>query len=131
MEEYISEAEALSDIYDDSNVYSIHGRDNTYTRIERREYCNAKSNAFRATDEGKFVLVKKAERNRDVVPTLYLVDRDITKRFWWSPSSFHAMIFEKKSAAEIQAKKYRYGNVKVKQITKDMCHRDWFEEDYE
>lgn len=41
---------------------------------------------------------------------MYLVNRNITKRMWWSPSAFLAMVFESKSAAENQARKYKYNN---------------------
>lgn len=60
------------------------------------------------------------------MPRMFLVDRRITKRFWWSPDSYYAMIFKKKEAAELQAKKYKYNNVRVKQITENMADAEWF-----
>ena len=45
---------------------------------------------------------------------------------WWSPASIYAMIFEKKSAAEYQAKKYKYNKVRIKQITQEMADVEHF-----
>lgn len=117
---YISEAEALSEIYDDNvSVFEPH------TKSERRAYVDAKSRAFKKCDIGKFVVVQKP-RYRGVVTNLYLVDRNITKRFWWSPSAYYAMVFDKESAAKIQATKYRHNNVRVKKITPNMARRNFF-----
>lgn len=42
------------------------------------------------------------------------------KDFWWSPNTTFTMKFIKKSCAEFQAKKYKYNNVKVIEITKEI-----------
>ncbi len=44
---------------------------------------------------------------------LFLVDRRRTKSMWWATDIASAMIFEKESAAEIQARKLRYKNPEV------------------
>nr|DAH50656.1 MAG TPA: hypothetical protein [Caudoviricetes sp.] len=46
------------------------------------------------------------------------MDRNKTKDFWWSPNAIFAMKFIKKYSAEFQAKRYRYNNVKIIEITK-------------
>jgi len=45
--------------------------------------------------------------------TFFLVDRQKTKEFWWSPSLKLAMKFYKKSAAEYSIKKLRYNNPRI------------------
>ena len=40
------------------------------------------------------------------------------------------MIFEKKSAAEYQAKKYKYNKVRIKQITQEMADIEYFINNY-
>ena len=120
--DYISEAEALSEIYDGIEPHS---------RSDRRDYVDAKSRTFRKADVDKWVVVQKPRRKRGVVSILYLVDRKKTKRFWWSPDSSYAMVFEKESAARIQAAKYRFNKASVKQITPDMADKEWFSLCYE
>jgi hypothetical protein len=112
MIDYISEAEALSEIYDGFEPYS---------RSDRRDYVDAKSRTFKKSDVGKFVVIQKPRRKKGVVSVLYLVDRSLTKRFWWSPDSFYAMVFDKESAARIQAAKYRFNKASVRQITSSMA----------
>lgn len=126
MEDYISEAEALSEIYDDFG-----GVFEPYSKRDRRDYVDAKSRTFKKSDIGKWVVVQKPRRNKGVVGTLYLVDRNLTKRFWWSPDSFYAMVFEKESAARIQAAKYRFNKANVRQITSSMADKEWFSRCYE
>lgn len=115
------EGEALSEIYDgfESNF-------EPYTRSDRREYIDAKSRAFKKSDIGKWVVTQKPNRKKGVVNVLYLVDRNLTKRFWWSPDSSYAIVFEKESAARIQAAKYRFNNASVRQITSSMADQKWF-----
>lgn len=123
---YVSEAEALSDIYDGYEIYS-----EPYTKEYKADYVHAKGHCFSKSEIGKYVVVQNSRRNKEVMPTMYLVNRNITKRMWWSPSAFLAMVFENKSAAEIQAKKYKYNNVRVKQITSAMADREYFEQTYD
>lgn len=120
-----TEAAHLSEIYDDCEICS-----EPYSASERRDYVDAKGRCFKDKDIGKYVIVQDSRRNKNVMPKMFLVDRKITKRFWWSPDSYYAMIFEKKEAAELQAKKYKYNNVRVKQITKDMADIEWFNKVY-
>ena len=123
--DYISEAEALSEIYDGCEVCL-----EPYNKSERRDYVDAKSQTFKKSDVGKWVIIQKPRRKRSVVSVLYLVDRSLTKRFWWSPDSFYAMVFEKESAARIQASKYRFNKASVKQITPSMADKEWFSLSY-
>jgi len=125
--DYISEAEALSEIYD-----GFYGCGFVpYSRAERREYVNAKSRTFKKSDIGKFVVVQKSRYKGSIVKTMFLVDRNKTKRFWWSHDSSYAMVFEKESAARTQAAKYHYNKVSVKQITPNMADRGYFKDVYE
>ena len=126
MEDYISEAEALSEIYD-----GFEGSFELYSKSDRSDYVDAKSRTFKKSDIGKWVVTQKPRRKKDVVSTLYLVDRSLTKRFWWSPDSSYAMVFEKESAARIQAAKYRFNKAIARQITSSMADKKWFSLCYE
>lgn len=126
MADYISEAEALSEIYD-----GFEGNFEPYSKSDRRDYVDAKSRTFKKSDIGKWVVTQKTRRKKGVVSTLYLVDRRLTKRFWWSPDSFYAMVFETESAARIQAAKYRFNKATARQITSSMADKEWFSLCYE
>lgn len=119
-----TEAAHLSEIYDGYDVRE------PLTKEERADYVEAKSRCFQKSDIGKYVVVQTSRKNKSVVRRLYLVDRKVTKAFWWSPSAFHAMVFEKESAATIQAKKYKYNKAKVMQITEPMANISSFLESY-
>lgn len=110
----MSEAEHLSEIYDGCEVNF-----EPYSRLERREYIRDKAR-FNKTDVGKYVIVQKTRTNRDVVEKLYLVDRRITTRFWWSHDASYAMKFESKEVAMKQAEKYKYNKVRVVQIVNNI-----------
>ena len=120
-----SEAEYLADIYDD-NFNNL----DTYSLEEKQSYVIARSHCFSKEDIGKYVVVQNTRRNKNIVSELYLVDRTKTKRMWWSPASIYAMIFEKKSSAEYQAKKYKYNKVRIKQITQEMADVEYFINNY-
>lgn len=120
-----SEAEYLADIYD----YDFNNLD-TYSLEEKQSYVIARSHCFSKEDIGKYVVVQNTRRNKNIVSKLYLVDRTKTKQMWWSPASIYAMIFEKKSAAEYQAKKYKYNKVRIKQITQEMADIEYFINNY-
>ncbi|MBQ7280578.1 MAG: hypothetical protein IJR13_07655 [Bacteroidales bacterium] len=126
MTDYISEAEALSEIYD-----GFESDFKPYSKSDRRDYVDAKSSTFPTSKVGKWVITQNPRRNKGVVNILYLVDRNLTKRFWWSPDSFYAMIFENESAARKQAAKYRFNKVSVRQITSSMADKEWFLSHYE
>lgn len=100
------------------------------TTSEKHHYVMAKTQCFNKSDVGKYVITQRSRRNRKVMPFMYLVDRTRIKSMWWSPDAALAMVFEKQSAAEYQAKKYHYNNVKVKQITPAMANRKYFEQEY-
>lgn len=110
----MSEAEHLSEKYDEGEMYF-----EPYSRLERREYIREKSR-FNKTDVGKYVIVQKTRKNRDVVEKLYLVDRRKTTKFWWSHDAFYAMKFESKDAAMKQAEKYKYNKARVVQIVNNI-----------
>lgn len=120
-----SEAEYLTDTYD----YDFNDLD-TYSLTEKQFYVIARSHCFSKKNVGKYVVVQNTRRNRNVVSKLYLVDRTKTKQMWWSPASIYAMVFEKKSAAEYQAKRYKYNKARVKQITTEMTDEEYFENNY-
>lgn len=119
-----TEAEHLADIAD----YDFF---EPYDDWEKAMYLDAKAATFSKRDVGKWVVIQNSRRNRSVMPTMYLADRRITKRFWWSPDAGYAMIFDKQSAAEYQAKRYKYNKARVKQITPGMANREYFESEYE
>lgn len=130
MVDYVSEAEALSEIYDDAEV-SFKDDFKTYSKNERRDYIDAKSKTFKESDIGKWVVTQKPKYKKGIVSILYLVNRNLTKRFWWSPDSSYAMVFEKESAAKIQAAKYRFNKANVRRITLGMANKRWFSLRYE
>ena len=127
MYDYGTEAEHLSEIYDDVQVFE----DERYTDFEKRMYIKAKGQCFKKSDVGKYVVAQTPRRNKAVMSVLYLVDRNKTKQFWWSHDSFYAMVFEKESAAQIQAKKYKYNKARVKKITENMANLDYFLNEYD
>lgn len=114
-----SEASHLAEIEDEDylcevNSYTLNfGATSGYYKIRK------KNHLFTKDDLGKFVITQTPRRYSDF-RNLYLVDRNKTKDFWWSPNATFAMKFIKKSCAEFQAKKYKYNNVKVIKITKEI-----------
>lgn len=126
--DYGTEAEHLAEISD----FNFNDDDFLpYSQEEKYFYVQARERCFSKKDIGKYVVIQNSRRNRKVMPTMYLVDRAKTKRMWWSPASSFAMVFEKRSAAEFQAKRYRYNRARVKQITAAMADREYFEQEYE
>ena len=123
---YDTEAAHLSEIYDGCEVY-----DESYSSADRADYVSAKGRCFNKSDIGKYVVVQNSRMNKKVMPTMYLVDRSKTKRMWWSPDSYYAMVFDNKSAAEYQAKRYKFNKPRVQQITSYMANKEWFDEMYD
>ena len=124
MSDYCSEADALSEIYDD---YSFMGDFEPYSTSEKADFIRAKNCRFMKSDIGKFVVAQTPRKNKSVVKLLYLVDRTRTKRFWWSHDALFAMVFERKEAAEFQAKRYKYNKARVLEVKPWM---EGFEEEY-
>jgi hypothetical protein len=56
-----------------------------------------------------------ADGHRDM--TLFLIDRSRNKKHWWSYSTYDALEWLSKKAAEKHALKYRYKNVRVVERT--------------
>lgn len=112
---YDTEAAHLAEIYDDDCCVF-----QPYSTDEKREFVAEKEHRFKKQDVGKFVIVQMARRNKRVMDRLYLVNRSITKRFWWSHDARYAMVFNDKTAAEFQAKRYKYNKVKVVEIKSHM-----------
>ena len=144
MIDYGTEAEHLADIddydleesYEDwerSYTFDAKGRcfSEPYEDWEKKLYLDAKGRCFSENDIGKFVIIQNSRRKKDIMPTMFLVDRHKTKCMWWSPSSFLAMVFEKESAAKYQAKKYKYNNARVMKITSAMCNVEYFIDNYD
>lgn len=143
MIDYGTEAEHLADIedYDFEEAYEDWERCYTfnakarcfsepYDDWEKKLYLDAKARCFSESDIGKFVIIQDSRRKKSIMPTMFLVDRHKTKRMWWSPSSFLAMVFNKESAAKYQAKKYKYNNARAKKITPAMCNVKYFIDNY-
>ena len=112
-----SETSHLAEIEDEDylcevNSYILNFGQPQVTKIRK------KNHLFTKDDLGKFVIIQSS-RYGDF-RNLYLVDRNKTKDFWWSPNATFAMKFIKKSSAEFQAKRYKYNNVKVIEITKEI-----------
>lgn len=124
MIDYGTEAEHLADIDD----YDL---EEPYEDWERSYTFDAKARYFSESDIGKFVIIQNSRRKKNIMPTMFLVDRHKTKRMWWSPSSFLAMVFDKESAAKYQAKRYKYNNARVKKITPAMCNFEYFIDNYD
>lgn len=116
------------------NFYSSDNEASHLAEIEEEDYSNEINNyvlnlrqfkiknrtqLFTKNDLGKFVITQIPRKSSNF-KILYLVDRNKTKDFWWSPNTTFAMKFIKKSCAEFQAKRYKYNNVKVIKITKEL-----------
>lgn len=67
-------------------------------------------------DVGKWVVIQDAQRDTEKSPFVYLVDRTKCRKLWWSEDARKAMLFNKQTAAEYQARRYHYNNVRVRQI---------------
>lgn len=115
---YDTEAAHLAECYDGDEAYF-----EKYSTEDKRDYIAEKERRFKKRDIGKFVVVQTARRNRKVMCRLYLVNRNITRRFWWSHDAQYAMVLNEKTAAEFQAKKYKYNNVKVVEIKEWMTSK--------
>lgn len=137
----MSEAEHLSDLEDqgyspyyDYDPYDYWGEGRRYFEPyddwDKAQYIAAKTNTFSKSDVGKWVIIQNSRRNKRIMPFMYLVDRSHTKRWWWSPDPLYAMIFDKRSAAEYQAKKYKYNKARVIKITASMADQISFEIEY-
>lgn len=122
-----TEAEHLAEIED----YVSFDDYESYYDDEKQLYILSRGHCFRKQDVGKYVIIQNSRHNRKIMPTMYLVDRNKTRAFWWSPASWFAMVFNKKSAAEYQAKRYRFNKARVKQITPAMANLVYFEDNYE
>lgn len=92
---------------------------NSYPFDFKQSKIKNKNYLFTKNDLGKFVITQIPRKSSDF-RNLYLVDRSKTKDFWWSPNTTFAMKFIKKSCAEFQVKRYKYNNVKVIKITKEL-----------
>ena len=115
MIEYCSEAEALSDIED---TWGFDDDDfNIYTDKEKKEYIEFKAKRFKSSDINYYVIIQNPRINKRIIKHLYLVNRNITRAFWWSFDAKYAMIFKNKKAATNQAKKYKYNKVRVIKIS--------------
>lgn len=116
-DDFVTEADALGEMYDGlyREPWENYEPFEPYSDAEKRAYIR-RQGVFSQIHKGKFVVVRTPDTNKRIVTRLYLVDRSITKRFWWSPYSIFAMIFNNKEEAERTANRYKYGNVKVFEI---------------
>lgn len=85
-----------------------------------KEKIKAKSRRFKKDDIGKYVIVQDPCYDKDLINWLFLVDRKKTKQTWWTHDAGLAIVFQKKNAAQLQARKYKYNNVKVVKIKESM-----------
>lgn len=102
---YDTEAAHLAEIEDCRCDY-----DEPLSDSDKREYLLDKASNFRDSDRGKFIVAQSPRRNKRIIPILYLVDRSITKRFWWSHDAKYAMIFNNKDAAQNAINKLKFNN---------------------
>lgn len=77
----------------------------------------AKKHHFNKDDIGRWVIIQRPKYNRDTVQRLFLVDREKTKAWWWSPNADYAKRYDSQIDAELQVKRYKYGKIKAVQIT--------------
>ena len=110
-----NEASHLAEIEEEDYSSEI----NNYALNLRQFKIKSRTQLFTKNDLGKFVITQIPRKSSNF-KILYLVDRSKTKDFWWSPNTTFAIKFIKKSCAEFQAKRYKYNNVKVIKITKEM-----------
>jgi hypothetical protein len=122
---YDTEACQQSAVYDGAEYYA-----ESYTIEDRKDYIDAKGRCFKKEDIGKYVIVQNSRHNKKVMPIMYLVDRRITKRWWWSPDSHYAMIFDDKSSAERMLSKYKYNKVRYIKIQSWRAEQEWFNKCY-
>lgn len=100
--------------------------DYRYDVYDRAEYVDKKFHAFSPKSIGKWCVVQKPKRKRNTISRLFLVDRNRTKRWWWSPDAFYAMVFDNESAARFQIRRYKYNKPKIMQITPAMTeYYEW------
>lgn len=125
-DDYCTEAEALNERYDGGFDYDFE----PYSTAEKADFIRAKNYRFLKRDVGKFVVAQTPRKNKSVVKLLYLVDRSRTKAFWWSHDALFAMVFEKKEAAEFQAKRYKYNKARVIEVKPWMADLEGFEQEY-
>ena len=103
--DFDSEASYLAEIEDEDylckvNSYILNFGQPQVTKVTKTR---KKNHLFTKDDLGKFVITQTPRRYSNF-RNLYLVDRNKTKDFWWSPNATFAMKFIKKSCAEFQAK---------------------------
>lgn len=123
---YDTEAYWQSEPYECAEGYS-----EPYTKEDRADYISAKGRRFKKDDVGKYVVIQNSRSNKHVMPTMYLVNRKITKDWWWSPDSKYAMIFDKKSSAEYQANRYKYNKARAIEIRPWMADEKRFNKWYD
>lgn len=75
-------------------------------------------NSFPEEYLGRYVLTMKSRSDR--LPVLYLVDRHVCDKCWWSPDASLAYVIVDPKHAEDLLKTYNKGDVTVKEITRDM-----------
>lgn len=120
-----TEAEAMQDMYVAYEAYYSNqswGKRKELTPLVKKAYVTEIINGFNPKNIGKWVVVTSPRKKKATVSKLYLVDRTSNKhtQWWWSPDALFAMVFNKQSAAEYQAKRYKYNNPRVIQITEKM-----------
>jgi hypothetical protein len=92
--------------------------------LDKRKYIYKRSHSFKLGDMGKWVIFVYPKKKANTIERLFLVDRNKTKKWWWSPAASYAMIFDTKEMANLQANKYKYNRPTVIQISAEMAYYD-------
>jgi hypothetical protein len=82
------------------------------------------SKAFPGSCVGKYVVARDPDKNKSLVPVLYLVDRRKTTQWWWSCNAKYAYVIPEEERAKELAARYRGTNVRVVKITEDMVVKE-------
>lgn len=99
--DYVSEAEALSEIYDGCYIPHLDWMNNAKQHFTKHRYGN--------TPKGKYFIVQNC---RNGCGSLMLVDRKKTKEFWWTHDCKIALKITKEEGQKIIANLH-YNNVRL------------------
>lgn len=92
--------------------------------LNRRKFVYKISHSFELSDVGKWIIFTYPRKKVNIIEKLFLVDRNKTKEWWWSPAAYYAMIFDTKEMANLRANKYKYNRPTVMQISTEMAYYD-------
>ena len=90
-------------------------------RPRTREDLVGYSRLFPKSCIGKYVIARDPDKNKDLVPVLYLVDRQKTEKWWWSCHAGYAYVVDSEERARELAKRYKGTNVRAMRVTEELA----------